>query len=273
VPPRSHAIPPPLAPPRDDWDVVLSHTLAAAFGLQANATPLARLARLVPLNIVKRHLDSDIQIAALYFGCAGLLNRIFTDAYPIRLQKEFHHLSAKYDLSAIDARAWNWGRLRPANFPSVRIAQFAALLPTLHSLFHAVIESQPKSVLRSLLSPRVDSYWNTHSDFDRPVRQTSRQLGNHSVDNILINAVVPFLYCYGRRHADEHKMQNAIDLLSEFPPEDNTITRKWEGLEMPNTHAGQSQGLLFLKKNYCNHRHCVNCGIGNHILTATPSAL
>jgi hypothetical protein len=111
---RSDAIMQTLAETRDDWEVVFYHTLAAAFGFKVNATPFARLVRLVPLNIVKRHLDSDLQIAALYFGCAGLLNRIFTDAYPIRLQKEFHHLSAKYDLSAIDdARGASGGIVSP----------------------------------------------------------------------------------------------------------------------------------------------------------------
>jgi hypothetical protein len=251
------------------WEVALYRSLAIAYGFKINAGPFERLARLVPLAVVYKHQDSREQIEALYFGAAGMLNEIFADPYPARLQEEFRHLGMKYQLGTIGAHSWKWGRLRPANFPTIRIAQFAALMMNFQGLFRALLEATTLSTLRELFTPAVSAYWHTHYRFDRPVPSRSHGMGPASIDGLLINTVIPFLFCYGTTRNDASYVSRAVDLMAAMPPEQNTITRSWAKIGMPNAHAAHSQGLIHLKTSYCDHKRCVECAIGSQILTTT----
>lgn len=254
---------------KDSWEEVFYRSLASAYGFKVNSAPFARLARLLPLKVLFKHQSSSLQLEALLFGTAGMLNRIFIEEYPVSLQKEYVHLSQKYDLSPIDARAWKWGRLRPANFPTIRLAQFASLMSTFQGLFRTILESPKVDTLRNLFMTQVNPYWNMHSDFDRSARLAQRQIGMQSVDGILINTVIPFLFSYGKRRGEDQFVVRALDLICSLPSEMNTITRHWSEIDMPNLHAGHSQALIHLKNEYCDQRRCVACAIGNHILTST----
>ncbi len=256
---------------QDDWEEVFYRCLASAYGFKINSAPMSRLSRLVHLKHIYKHLDSPLQLEAMFFGCAGMLNKIFEEEYPMQLQKEFAHLSSKYQLGAMDARAWSWGRLRPANFPTIRIAQFASVMENFPGLFRRILESPDIGVLRSFFMTTVSSYWNTHSDFDKPAHMVSKQIGRQSVDGILINTVVPFLFCYGKRRGEEF-VGYALDLISALPSEENTITRHWSAITMPNQNAGHSQALIHLKREYCDSRRCVVCAIGNQILSSTQKS-
>src|SRR5690606_17152525 len=174
-------------------------SLATAYGFKVNAAPFERLSRLLPLSILLKHRNSPEQIEALLFGCAGLLNRIFSDPYALRLQREFLFLSEKYQLQAIGAHAWKWGRLRPANFPTIRIAQFAAIIPDFQGLFRKILEVRHQDELNGLFQKPVSPYWQDHSDFEKPAASISNRIGQSSISGLLINTVVPFLYCYGKR--------------------------------------------------------------------------
>lgn len=257
---------------RNNWEEVFYRNLASAYGFKINAAPFSRIARLLPLRYIYQHQDSLMQIEAMLYGTAGMLNRIFVDDYPVALQKEYLHLSAKYNLQAIDAHAWNWGRLRPANFPTIRISQFAGLLCDFQGLFRAVLESSDVNTLRALFMTSVSLYWTTHIDFDKTTRASQRKIGQDSIDRILINTIVPFLFCYGRRHGDDRYTDHALDSVAALPSEINVITRHWEKLDMLHQHAGHSQALMHLKKTYCDQRHCVACAIGNSILTPTQNS-
>lgn len=253
----------------ENWEEVFYHCLASAYGFKINAAPFARLARLVPLKYVQKHADAPFQLEALFFGGAGMLNRIFSDAYPCALQKEFAHLSTMYELQPMDARAWNWGRLRPPNFPTIRISQFASLLQNFHSLFRNALESPNVASLQSCFSTEVSEYWQSHSDFDKAMRSNSKSMGLQSINGILINTVVPFMFCYGKRRGEARLIELALQMMAALPAEENQITKHWEQIRMPNQHAGHSQALLHLKRTYCDLRRCVTCAIGNQILIST----
>ena len=252
----------------DNWEGALYLNLASAYGFKVNSEPFLRVARRLPLKCLYKHQDSLLQTEAMLFGCAGMLNCIFMDAYPTRLQKEFAFLDTKYTLGAINARAWNWGRVRPANFPTVRIAQFAALMTGFQGLFRHILETPKVETLRTLFTVPISVYWHTHSAFDRVAQSGSRDIGVASVDGILINTVVPFLFCYGKRRGEDVFIERALELVTHLPSENNKIARQWKLLGMPNLHAGQSQALIHLKRHYCDQRKCTSCAIGNDLLTS-----
>jgi hypothetical protein len=256
----------------EDWEVVFYYCLASAYGFKWNSAPFLRLARALPLRCIYKHIDSSIQTEAMLFGTAGFLNRIFNDEYPVALQKEYVHLSTKYNLHPLPEHAWTWGKLRPANFPSIRIAQFAALMPHFQGLFRALLESKNVDTLQSLFMVPVHPYWNSHSAFDRKASLPHRSLGADSAVSILINTVVPFMYCYGKRRGDTYASERALHLMTLLPGEQNTITKHWQEIGMTNAHAGESQGLIHLKREYCDRRSCVSCAIGNYIITANQQS-
>jgi hypothetical protein len=251
----------------NDWEVALYRSLAIGYGFNVNAAPFERLSRMLPLNVIRKHCDSLFQVEALVFGCAGHLNQIMSDPYACRLQQEFMHLGAKYALEVIDAHAWKWGKLRPANFPSIRLAQFAVALTTFDGLFNALTGVGAVNGLRTLFEPQPSEYWSTHYAFDKHTRKRSRKMGDGSIEGLLINIVAPFLYCYGTSRGETRFVERAVDLMCTLKGEENQITKRWTGLGMPNHHAGHSQGLIQLKRAYCDHRRCVACAIGNQILT------
>lgn len=256
----------------ENWEEVFYHSLASAYGFKVNAAPFARLARLIPLKHMKKHADASFRLEALLFGGAGMLNRIFSDPYPLALQKEFNHLSAMYGLQVMDARAWNWGRLRPPNFPTVRISQFASLMKNFHGLFRNMLESPDVASLQFYFNAEVSDYWQSHSDFDKPMRLNSKRMGLQSVNSILINTVVPFLFCYGKRRGEDRFIELAIEMMAALPAEENQVTKHWEQIHMPNENAGHSQGLLHLKHTYCDQKRCVSCTIGSQILISTQKS-
>lgn len=265
---KTEAITTALAATHHHWEEVFYRTLAVAYGFKINGVPFERIARIVPLTIIYKHQDAPDQIAALYFGAAGLLNTIFTDVYPLSLQKEFHHLSAKHDITPIGRHVWKWGGLRPANFPTLRIAQFAAFMSNYQGFFRRMLESPDIDELAAAFAAPVHAYWDTHSDFDKPSRKLSRTMGRGSVDGLIINTIVPFLFCYGSYHQNQEYIDRALDLVCRIAPEHNAVTGGWTRLGMPHAHAGQSQALLHLKRDYCDRRRCVSCGIGNHLLNS-----
>ena len=249
-----------------DWDEALYRVIARGFGFGQNGVPFERLSRLLPVRLLYQQGGNLEAIEAMLFGVAGMLNKIFIDDYPARLQKEYNHLSRKYGLQAMDSRAWEWGKVRPANFPTIRIAQFCALLSGGQDLMRDVLDVSGIDVLRRRFDAQASDYWTTHTDFDRPSKTRRKKLGNSSIDRLLINSIVPFMFTYGKHRHNDEMTDAAIDMMHQISPEKNNITNRWSALGMPNHTAGQSQGLLQLKRAYCSNHRCVECSIGSHIL-------
>ncbi len=253
---------------KGSWDDAFYITLARNFGFKNNALPFECLARALPQTLLAKHKNQPLQIEALLFGQAGMLASDFTDDYPQLLKKEFEFFQKKYALKPLDASLWKFMRLRPANFPSIRLAQFAALVIKSNHLFAQVLEIKSVTALRDLFNNLpIHSYWTNHFRFDKPAEEKNKQPGDFSLDNLLINSVAIFLFAYGLHHDKEDLRDRAVQLLERLPAEQNQIVKQFKQLGVGVNHAGDSQSLLQLKKYYCDAKKCLSCGIGTKIFS------
>jgi hypothetical protein len=257
----------------EDWRNLLYWRMAANFGFKTNATPFLMLAQSLPLNIPTKHKDNLMQIEALFFGQAGMLNDDFVDDYPRELQREYDYLKKKYKLKPIATHLWKFLRMRPANFPTIRIAQFAALVHKSLHLFSQIIEIHSVKEIEPLLDVTASVYWETHFQFDVPQdRAVKKSLGKTSLHNIIINTVAPIQFLYAARQ-DTYKLQErALQLLEAVPAEENNITRLWADNGWIAANAAQSQALIQLYNNYCSPRRCLECTVGLNIIKAKQAS-
>lgn len=252
-----------------DWDKTFYYFLAKSFGFKNNSTPFGILAQRTPLNLLMKHRDNLTVIEALLFGQAGLLEEEFLDAYPSLLKKEYSFLKHKYTLEHMDGSTWMFGKLRPPNFPTIRISQFAQLIHRSGRLFSKLLEAKTVKEIHTILQVKGSPYWDNHYRFDKVSRKTSKNLGESSVDNIIINTVCPLKFIYGRDKMKPGISDSAIDLLTQIPPENNTIVKNWKHTGIKAKNAAESQALIQLKKNYCTLKKCLNCAIGLDLMRKT----
>ena len=252
---------------RGDWEETFYQFLAANFGFKTNALPFELLAKSLPQNILAKHKNNPMQIEALLFGQAGFLNDGVTDEYPRKLKKEYQFLQKKYKLTPIENHLWKFMRMRPQNFPTVRLAQFAALVVNSNHLFSRVLEIKDVKGLRNLFTDiKVNSYWENHYRFDAESTPSAKNLGQASVDVLLLNTLVLFLFSYGKHNQLQHFINRSLQLLEYLPNETNNIVADFNTLGVKIKTAFESQALLELKNSYCNHKKCLHCSVGNRIL-------
>ena len=251
----------------DDWRNLLYWRLAANFGFKTNATPFLLLAQSLPINVPTRHKDDLMQLEALFFGQAGMLDEDFDDDYPRRLQREYDYLRKKYSLKPVNKALWKFMRMRPANFPTVRIAQFAALVQQSVHLFSQIVETHSVKEIIPLLDVKASDYWDTHFRFDAVAEHGSaKALGRTSIENIIINTIAPIQFLYAARQDTDRLRERALQLLEEVPAEGNKVIRLWQENGWDVVNAAQSQALLQLYNNYCSSKRCLECTIGLNIL-------
>jgi hypothetical protein len=257
-----------------DWSAVLYRMLARNFGFKTNADAMEMLAESLPIIILARYKSDPFQIEALLFGQAGFLEAEFIDEYPQRLSKEYSFLKKKLGLIPLKASIWNFGRIRPVNFPTIRLAQFASLISQSEQLFRTISEAPDAESIFKLFSTGAHEYWNDHYRFDEEAGLTgrrSRMLGKSAIENILVNTVAVVLFAYGRSMKDDRFLEKAVKLSEICPPEDNRITKNWSTFGVPSANAAESQALIQLYNKYCVMKRCLNCQIGTKILTGTNS--
>ena len=252
---------------RGDWEETFWQFIAHYFGSKVNAEPMEMLAQRIPHLVLAKHKNQLSQIEALLFGQSGLLEDDFTDEYPKTLKKEFLFLQKKHNLTAnVSKTMWKFSRLRPQSFPTVRLAQLAALVHRSSHLFSKIIAPVPVSDLKILFDVEVSDYWHEHFVFDTPSVFSEKKLGKDTIDLLLINVVAPFLFFYGKTRQEETMKDRALELLNNLKPEKNVITEGWQKLGMEITNAAQTQSLIQLKTEYCDKKQCVNCAVGVAIL-------
>lgn len=251
---------------QQDWEETFYQFIARYFGLKVNAEPMEWLARSLPHIILAKHKNQLFQVEALLFGQAGLLENEFEDAYPNALKKEYQFLKHKHHLTAIATVAWKFARLRPANFPTIRIAQLAQLIHQSSHLFSKMIEIETVTDIKKLFDVEVNDYWLSHYVFDTPSVSRRKSLGTDAIHSIVINVLVPFLFYYGKMRQDEKYVNRAFNFLQDIKPENNTITEGWKNLGVSLESAHRTQSLIHLKNNYCDKKRCLDCGIGNAVL-------
>lgn len=253
---------------RNNWEETFYHHLAKNFGFKTNALPFEMLAKSLPLSILAKHQDHLNQLEALLFGQAGLLDRDFHESYPQQLKKEYEFLRSKFSLKPMDGSQWKFLRLRPSNFPTLRIAQFARLLHNGQRLFHQCIAAEEIKPLENLFAVHVSDYWRSHYVFDKPSREHDKTLGADAARIILVNTVIPLIFAYGTFRNEEACQMKALRFLEELPAEKNSIISGWNCLGITSSNAGRTQALLQLKNEYCSQKKCLLCSVGNKIISA-----
>lgn len=252
-----------------DPSEVLYHLIARAFGLKVNAEPFGMLAHALPLKTLLKYRDDALRTEALLFGQAGLLQVDFTDDYPRQLQQEHQVLAQMHELRPAPLAAWKFARMRPMNFPTVRLAQFAQLIMRMDGDLHSLLRSDSAGDLLRLLDVQAGAYWSTHYRFDQPAEHLSKKLGRSGAAHLIINAIVPALFAFGRLHGRPEYTERALGLLEQLPAERNQVIIGWGRLGLAADTAARGQALIELRSSYCAKRRCLNCAIGNQLLRAS----
>lgn len=252
----------------NDWEETCYQILCRNFGFKVNAEPFLQLAQSLPYKVILKHADKLLQVEALLFGQAGFLDDNGPDEYFHILQREYKILSQKYSLrqQRLNKVQWRFLRLRPANFPTVRIAQLAALLHKQKNIFSAIVEKDSHRALAAVFAAKPSAYWHDHYQFFKPADGLTAALGQEAVDNIIINTAAPLLTAYGRIRDEQALTDRTIDILQQIPPESNTITRQWESLGLKAKTAFESQALIGLYNNFCQKHRCLDCNIGSSLI-------
>jgi hypothetical protein len=255
---------------RGDWEETFYQFLAANFGFKTNALPFELLAKSLPQSILGKHKNNVLQIEALIFGQAGFLDEEPADEYPRKLKTEYDFLRKKFNLTPIDKHLWKFMRMRPLNFPTVRLAQFAALVVNSNHLFSKLLETEdPKALQKLFTAIKVNTYWDEHYQFDKPSKPALKNMGETSANLLLLNTLALFLFSYGRYNQQQHYIDRSLKLLENLPGESNNIIADFKSLGVKANSAFESQALLELKNYYCNYKKCLQCSVGNKILKLT----
>jgi len=251
---------------QDNWDQAFFELLSRAFGFRKNGDAFEILAKSIPVKIIYKHSDNLLQLESLLFGQANLIHNKPSDKYNVLLLKEYQFLKGKYKLTPIDKHLWKFLRLRPMNFPTIRIAQLAALLYKNQPLFLKMIHAENLEQLTNNCDVKASNYWNTHYIREKESAYVEKKLGAGSAHLLLINTIIPFIFHYGKVREKQADIDRSIEFLKKLPPEKNKITAYWTETGIVPGNAFETQALLHLYEEYCNYKKCLNCTYGHYIL-------
>ena len=250
------------------WEETFWWLLARNFGTKINADVFEAMARSLPLLILARHKNQIHQLEALLMGQSNLLDGKFKGDYPIMLQKEYEFYKGKYKLQP-NTIAPFFLRMRPGNFPTIRLAQLAMLIHHSEHLFSKIKETNSLKDVKKWLDITANDYWHYHYRFDEPSLFKKKNLGQAMGDNILVNTICTMLFAYGHFHKEQKYKDRALQWLEEITAESNAVTKGFQQVGLQNTNARDSQALIELKNEYCSKKRCLDCAIGNVLLKAT----
>ena len=246
----------------NNWEETFYIVMAHYFGFHTNGAPFEMTAKSLPLSYIGKHRDNLFQIEALLFGQAGMLaDNGEHDTYYTELRHEYNFLQNKFQLTPIDGSMWKFLRMRPDNFPTVRIAQFAALLHKSDHLFATLLGASDIEELQQIIDVNASEYWDTHYKFDTPSIKRTKHLGINAINTIIINVVVPFLFAYGLEHDMPPYQERAEILLDNIPYEKNSIISNWKETGINVKSAADSQALIHLHEYYCTDKRCLHCRV------------
>jgi len=257
---------------QSNWEETAYQTIAFAFGLKINADTFLRLATALPIKYLLKHRDNLLQLEALLFGVAGFLTSPPEDEYSAKLQTEYQFLKHKYQLNnELHVSEWKFLRLRPVAFPTVRLAQFGALVHTIPNFFNLIsLLEAPEKFLKKWTITQSD-YWQNHYQLGVKANSKIGKVGNDMLFSIVINAIVPLVFAQAQENEQYELKENCFYLLEKLKPEKNSILAHWEQMGVKASNAADSQALLELYKNQCSQKQCLQCSIGNHIMKTSKN--
>ena len=252
---------------QNNWEQAFYVTLCRAFGFGVNSDAMQQVAQSLPLNVIMHHRDSLLQIEALLLGQAGFLNNIDNPDFQTALwQREYNFLCNKFSLLAPEYATFKFLRMRPFGFPTMRLAQFATLLHHNEHLFSRVLNNLDIKSLRNIFNIEASTYWQTHYTFNSETEHHGCRLSRLSIDLLIINTVVPFLFLYAQTTHDIDLQEKTLDLLRQLRAEQNHKTQKFTSAQFPCPDAYTSQALIQLHDNYCTRKDCLRCQIAHQYL-------
>ncbi len=262
------------------WENAYFATLARNYGFGINGDAFEQWAIAMPLQAVGKHRDDLFQVEAMFMGQAGLLDiesipqrhreGALADGYFARMRNEYLYLAHKFSLQPMDYAQWRFLRLRPQNFPHIRISQLARLYHERRAGLSELLECETLEQLRRLFATHVTPYWETHYTFGAESTRSTKQLSKASIDVIIINTAIPVLFAVGRHRQKEQYCDRAFDMLEQLKAEKNHIITLWQECGLEVMTAGDSQALIQLKREYCDRRDCLRCRFGYEYLKRTP---
>jgi hypothetical protein len=256
----------------NDWEETFYRILTRYFGFRVNTEPFEMLATALPFKLIRKHADNRFQVEALLFGTSGMLEdglfrEALKDDYYRELIREYKILSAKYSLQPMHGWIWKFSRLRPVNFPTIRISQLAAMLSVTDCLFSKVIEAANINDLIRYFEVAASDYWEDHFVFGKRSRRVSKNTGTTATDILLINAVIPAIFVHGYSRNSNEACERALDFLDKIRPEENSIINEWKTAGIEAESAFYTQALIQLRNEYCKKRRCLDCRIGSKLIS------
>ncbi|WP_304144054.1 DUF2851 family protein [Mesoflavibacter zeaxanthinifaciens] len=251
---------------KNNWEAVLFKLLAKNFGLKVNGDAFLSVANSFDFSVVMKQQNSLQNLEALFLGQAGLLENDIQDAYFLQLHKDYQFLAQKFGLKNSNVLPMQFFRLRPPNFPTIRWSQLANLYVEHKNLFSKIIDCKTKEDIYDVFKVSTSEYWNTHYTFGKASKKVSKKISTSFIDLLIINTIVPLKFCYAKQQGKDID-EELIQLLSQVSAEKNSIIDKFDSLHVKATSALQSQALLQLKNEYCSKNKCLQCAVGNTVLT------
>lgn len=247
-----------------DWEQVVYGLLLKNFGLNSNGEVFFAITKELPFSIVRKERENLVHLEALFFGISGLLANDFEDTYPKELQQIWLNLKQKYQLKSMKQEV-QFFKLRPDNFPTIRLSQLAALFHKHHSVFQLLVTRNSLYDFREFFKISASKYWETHYQFDKVSPKKKKSLSNDFVDLLVVNSVLPLQFAYSN-YLGADKTEELFELIKQVKAESNTIISKFESIGLISKNAFQTQALLQLKRNYCERNSCLQCQIGIYLL-------
>jgi hypothetical protein len=251
---------------RGHWENTLMQAIIVSMGTKVNHDAFHALAMIIPFNLIKKIEDDLPLLESILFGIAGLLDNDFKEGYPRKLKSLFEFQDRKYHFTKLNPSSWKFMRMRPYNFPTMRIAQLAALFTNWTSLCNSIFYAKDIKQIEKEMRVETSVYWHSHYRFNSSTKIGTYKMGKSMFEHILINTIIPFLYAFGIKHDSEDYRELAFSLIEQIDPEKNKIIKNWNSLGIKANNAFESQGLIELKNSFCSFKKCLSCKIGVWIL-------
>lgn len=249
----------------NDWESLLFCMLAKNFGLNTNGDSFLKMAKSITFSLIRKEALEVMYLEALLFGQADMIPVDVEDNYPKELKSWYDYIALKYKLSKPAIEPIQFFKHRPDNFPTIRLSQLAMLYHLHRNLFSKIIEANSIEDIYKIFNLSVSSYWKTHYNFDKASSKKEKSLSKSFIDLVIINTIIPIRFAYANAHGKEIS-ETLTDLLSNIPSEKNSIIEKFTTFGIKSKNAFQSQSLLELKNEYCNHKKCLQCAVGLELL-------
>jgi hypothetical protein len=249
----------------NDWEAVLFCMLAKNFGLNTNGVLFQNMAKSIPFSVIRKESFAVENLEALFFGQANMLETTFQDSYAKKLQQDYNYLIHKYKITKSVFGKVEFFKHRPDNFPTIRLAQLAALYHNEHNLFSKIMNCSTTFQIYDLFKVEVNNYWETHYNFDKISVLKKKKMSHSFIDLILINTIIPVRFAY-EQSLQKESSQEIIDLIEAIQPEKNIVIDKFSAIGVVAKNAFETQSLLQLKKEYCEAKKCLQCAVGVHLL-------